>query len=361
MQTTKTTNSTKALIATLRGSTWARYPADKRSSIVAQVFCYWRKHGFPYHRITERQLKQEFSRLVVKDWRAVFDGDELRTSNVGLRLTNSFQPLMWKAKVNRYRSPVEIFNDDKLLRAAIERSLKIWPERFAANASCLRRILKSYSDAASVSNYRPMIARAVITKYSPKRSCVLDFSAGYGGRLLGALAAGRQYVGIEPNKAQVSGMKRMVRALVAAEFSLPDVEIINGCAEQQLTRIASRSVDLVFSSPPFFNWEHYSQSHRQSFRRYPTYESWKAHFLRPVIAQSFRVLNRNRYLVLNVSNGNRLPSSEDVKDTASREGFVLASVHHMTFPKLPYLHPRDGTAVKKELLLVFRKRSEKAQ
>jgi hypothetical protein len=120
-------------------------------------------------------------------------------------------------------------------------------------------------------------------------------------------------------------------------------------------------VELVFSSPPFFNWEHYSQSHQQSFRRYPTYEAWKAKFLQPVVAQSFRVLDRNGYLILNVSNGNRLPSCKDVENTARREGFALTSVHHMTFPKLPYLHPRDGTAIKKELLLVFTKRSERAQ
>ena len=355
MPTITTTEATEALITTLRGSSWARYSAAKRSFILNEVFRYWRSHGFPYHQVTERQLKQEFSRLIAKDWRAVFDGTELRASNVGLRLANSFQPDMWKAKVNRYRSPVEIFNDDNLLRCAIERSLRIWPDRFGANPSCLRRMLKSYPGAAGVSNYRPMIARAVITKYSHNRSQVLDFSAGYGGRLLGALAAGRRYVGIEPNRAQVRGMKRMVRAIVAAQFSIPDVEIINGCAEQELPRIASRSVDLVFSSPPFFNWEHYSQSHQQSFRRYPTYESWKEHFLQPVITQSFRVLDRDGYLILNVSNGNRLPSSKDVADTARREGFTLTSIRHMTFPKLPYLHPRDGTAVKKELLLVFRK------
>lgn len=358
MQTTKTTGSTKTLIATLRGSTWARYSAVKRSSILTQVFRYWRIHGFPYYRISERQLKQEFSRLIAKDWKAVFDGNELRTSNVGLRLANSFQPNMWKAKVHRYQSPMEIFKDDKLLKCALERSLRIWPERFGTNASCLRRILKSYSDAASVSNYRPMIARAVITKYSPNQGCVLDFSAGYGGRLLGALAAGREYTGIEPNKSQVSGMKRMVRALITAKFTLPDVEVIHGCAEDHLTRIAARSMDLVFSSPPFFNWERYSQSPRQSFRRYPTYEVWKANFLQPVIAQSFRVLERGGYLVLNISNGNRLPSSKDVEDLARREGFTLNSVQHMTFPKLPYLHPRDGTSFKKELLLVFKRRSK---
>src|SRR5207248_11316057 len=99
----------------------------KQASVVSQLFRYWRIRGFPYHRITQRQLSQEFSRLVAKDWRTVFDGNDLRASNVGLRLANSFQPRMWEAKVNRYRTPMEIFNDDTLLRSAIRRSLSIWP------------------------------------------------------------------------------------------------------------------------------------------------------------------------------------------------------------------------------------------
>ena len=355
MQITKATEACEALVTGMRGSIWARYPARKRASIVDRVFHYWRERGFPRYQITERQLTQEFARLVAKDWRAVFDGNDLRASNIGLRLANSFQPSMWETKVNRYRSPMEIFNNDELLRSAIERSLTIWPDRFGANASCLRRMLKSYPGAASVSNYRPMIARAVITKYSPEHGRVIDFSAGYGGRLLGALAAGRSYLGIEPNRAQVSGLRRMVRALASARFSLPKMTILHGCAERELPRIRDASADLVFSSPPFFNWEHYSHSRNQSFKRYPDYDLWQSRFLWPVVAESFRVLRHAGYLVLNVSNGNRLPSPSHVKELAGRAGFKLHSAAQMLFPKLPYLHPRDGGAVKSELLLVFKK------
>jgi hypothetical protein len=78
-------------------------------------------------------------------------------------------------------------------------------------------------------------------------------------------------------------------------------------------------------------------------------------FLWPVVAQSFRVLRCAGYLVLNVSNGNRLPSSSHVKELAGRAGFRLHSVGQMLFPKIPYLHPRNAGPVKSELLLVFRK------
>jgi hypothetical protein len=133
----------------IRGDTWASFDFNKRATIVDQAFNYWRTQGFPYYRLTEKQIYQEFSRLKAKDWKTVFTTTGLRSSNTGLRLANAFQPQMWEAKVHRYRSPMDVFNDDQLLRKAIERALTIWPDRFGANASCLRRMLKTFSDTAS--------------------------------------------------------------------------------------------------------------------------------------------------------------------------------------------------------------------
>jgi hypothetical protein len=111
----------------------------------------------------------------------------------------------------------------------------------------------------------------------------------------------------------------------------------------------------VFSSPPFFNWERYSESRNQSFKRFPEYERWRSNFLEPVIAESHRILKGRGYLALNVTNGNRLPSAVHVREAAEGVGFTLLAIHKMVFPKVPYLYPRNGEAVKTELLLVFRK------
>jgi len=338
----------------LRGSAWQRLRPDARATAVRHAFEFWRSHGFPYYRLGAAQLRQEMSTLVDKDTRSIFGKRDLRASNAGLRLANSFQPRMWSARVNRYLSPMQVFRDDQLLKKAIERSFRIWPDRFGANASCIRRILKSFPGAASVSNYRPTIAKAVISKYCPKRGTVVDFSAGYGGRLLGSIAARRDYIGIEPNRAQVNGFIKMSRAISTAGFVVPAVRFLNGPAEKELLGLEACFADLVFSSPPFFDWEHYSRSNDQSFRRYPRYDVWLAEFLSPVVLQSHRVLKRKGRLVLNVTNGNRLPTPEDVSHVARSAGFQPPStVYEMVFPKLPYLHPRGKGPVKRELIMVF--------
>jgi tRNA1(Val) A37 N6-methylase TrmN6 len=219
----------------------------------------------------------------------------------------------------------------------------------------LRRILKSFPSAASVSNYRPAIAHAVIGKFAPEGGTVVDFAAGYGGRLLGAIAANCCYIGIEPNKRQIVGFRRMQRAIRAQRFECPQTQFLHGPAEYHLPRFPARSADLVFSSPPFFDWERYSNDAMQSFKRYPRYEEWRAEFLEPVISDSFRILRRRGYLVLNATNGNRRPDPSEVKAIAEASGFTTTATYRMAFPKIPYLHPRNGKAVKHEFLLVFQK------
>lgn len=340
----------------IRGSAWSRLRLEAREAMIERAFRFWRSHGFPYYRLRPLQIRQDVRTLLAKDSHSVFDGKDLRTSNAGLRLANSFQPSMWRTKVNRYLSPMQVFNDDRLLKKAIERSFSIWPDRFGASASCIRRMLRTYPGAASVSNYRPMIAKAIISKYCSEGATVVDFAAGYGGRLLGAIASYRNYVGIEPNRAQVKGFLRMSRTIAAQGFDLPKLRFLNGTAEKELLRLKRGSAQLVFSSPPFFNWEHYSRSDSQSFMRYPKYETWLDSFLSPVVLQCYRILEKRGYLALNVTNGNRRPSPEDVSIIATAAGFKSTPVvHEMVFPKIPYLHPRDCSPVKRELIMVFRK------
>lgn len=350
----ETSNSGDNSFLRIQGRTWSKLARHKRVEIVEQAFQYWRARGFPYYRLTNEQIGREFARLKAKDSKPILSAGNLRPSNTGLQIANMFQPEMWKARVHRYRSPMDVFQNDDLLRKAIERALTLWPDRYGANASCLRLMLKTFPDTASVYNYRPMIAKAVIGKYSHDGP-IVDFSAGYGGRLLGALALNRSYIGIEPSCGQIAGFRRMMSVLSRLGFTLPTVELSRGVAEVQMIGLSSKSADLVFSSPPFFNWERYSKSYNQSYRRFPQYEIWRRNFLESIVSESYRILSKGGHFALNVSNGKRLPSVTHVREAARRAGFSLLTIHRVGMPKVPYLHPRNGGSVKTELLLVFKK------
>lgn len=339
----------------LKGAEWRNLSKRSRERVVEDAFRYWRATGFPYYRLSRVELRQDFTRVLKHDWERVCREGKLISSNGGLRLANAYQPAMWRVRVSRYLSPMDVFRDDDLLKAAIRRAFKIWPTRYPANASSLRRMLKTFPSAASVSNYRPAIARAVISRFSRPGARVVDFCAGYGGRLLGALAADRFYLGIEPNGHQIRGFERMQRAIVKEGFRLPGTKFVQGAAEQHLADLPAGFADLVYSSPPFFNWEKYSGGALQSFKRYPTYDLWQAKFLNPVIKYSFRVLRKGGFMAINVTNGNRRPSPSEIRSIAESCRFTELATYPVVFPNVPYLHPRDGKSVKHELLMIFEK------
>lgn len=340
----------------LRGSDWALLTRSRRHEFVRAAWRYWRDFGFPIYQLSAHEVSREFFRLAAQDARGAFQNHGALGSVVGLRLANFFQPGMWSVRVSRYRSPMDVFQDDDLLQAAIERAWTIWPDRFGANSSTLRRMLKTFPSTASVSNFRPTLARAVIERYSPPASTVVDFSAGFGGRLTGCLTLPRNYIGIEPNSEQVIGLRSTISALVALMPRNASAEIIEGCAEDVLPHLPSRSAGLIFSSPPYYNWERYSDSPNQSFIRYGSYETWLQGFLAPAIYESRRILKRGGRLVLNISGRSRYPSADDVIAIAERSHFRLAEKIPMLLARVPYLHPRDSGPFKPELLLVFEQR-----
>jgi hypothetical protein len=282
-------------------------------------------------------------------------GTQIRGSNVGVTLASSFHPHMWSVRVSRYMSPMDCFQDDQLLRQVIRRAFTVWPDRHGANASSLRIMLKTFSNCASVSNFRPTVARAVIQAFSDPSDLIVDFAAGYGGRLVGCLSLPRHYLGIEPCTLQVRGLNRCIRTIHNLKCVPGTAEIQKGCAEDILPQLPSRSTRLVISSPPYFDWERYADHNTQSFLRYRSYSQWLAKFLHPVIQQSHRILLKGGYLAVNMPNGgSRIPLLHDLTRAATSAGFTLDRVYRLRLSKVAFLHPR-GRRVKWEAIAILKK------
>ena len=145
------------------------------------------------------------------------------------------------------------------------------------------------------SQFRPATAKAVYDYFGAKD--VLDFSSGWGDRLCGFLASDTSsYVGIDPNERLFSGYTRMID-----DFNVPKkrVEMFNSCAEDVV--LGDREFDLVFTSPPYFNIERYTQEDNQSFKKYRKLENWLNDFLFKAIDLSWKHLKSKGHLVLNIS------------------------------------------------------------
>jgi tRNA1(Val) A37 N6-methylase TrmN6 len=160
---------------------------------------------------------------------------------------------------------------------------------------------------------------------------------------------------MEPCSAQVRGLRRCVDVVRSLGIVPGTAEIHEACAEDSLAKLPSKCSGLVFSSPPYFDWEKYSKQETQSFIRYRTYSTWVESFLRPVVHESHRILANGGYLAINTPNGDsRLSILEDVRQAARKSGFRLHRTYKLRLSKVPYLHPRNGKG-KWEIIAVFKK------
>lgn len=166
-----------------------------------------------------------------------------------------------------------------------------------------------------MANFRPLVARAIIDRFSPPGGRVLDYCAGFGGRLLGSLALDRHYLGIDASELQVKGLKKMWNALRA--MARGTAELHHACAEDFLLQIPSHSFDLMFSSPPFFDTELYGSDRAQSALRYPKYEDWLRRFLEVIIVEGRRILRPGGVFIINIADNRRLSLRADTLRVAA--------------------------------------------
>lgn len=328
------------------GRDLANRTAASQAFWTRKSFRYWRQAGFPYPALTRAAAEREIELLKRVDG-SMLERVLAAPSMVGLRLANSFHPQMWDART-RGRSPVQCFADDELLYRSLAKAIHFWPNRRCWNARAVR-ILMSIQNRARVSNFRPTVARALVDRFSETSSPVLDFSAGYGGRLLGSATLNRSYTGVDPASGQCRGLKRMATALEC------DATVIRGCAEDVMPTLQDASFGLVFSSPPYFRLERYSAEKTQSYKRHPSYTLWLNRFLMPVIENAHRLLYKRGRLVLNVSNAGGYQIADDANTFAQRYFGLPEMVLTMAMSSNPADKARRGRHMRLEPIYVYRK------
>lgn len=158
---------------------------------------------------------------------------------------------------------------------------------------------------------------------------VYDPSAGWGGRILGAMSCSRKlhYVGTDPNPDNFIPELGTTRYEYFANYyndrcilNAPDALFDFFSVEDETNtfdvyREGSEVIhnnpnfqkykgqfDFVFTSPPYFNREQYSQDESQSFRAYPGYDDWRDNFLKPTLRTAYDYLKSDRYIAWNIAN-----------------------------------------------------------
>jgi tRNA1(Val) A37 N6-methylase TrmN6 len=148
----------------------------------------------------------------------------------------------------------------------------------------------------AIHGFKPLVAKWMYCTYAP-RIAVLDFSAGWGGRCLGAMALGIPYIGIDTNVDLRPVYERMVKELDPQPKSNPTVSMhFQDAATADYSKF---KYDMVFTSPPYFK----TVKPIEGYAHMPHYADradFNARFLFPVIRKTYAHLSRGGTYALNI-------------------------------------------------------------
>ena len=311
----------------------------------AELFEYYRELGFPYFPTDTPYREKEFNKLKKFDYKTVIDGDVIRQTMHGLGLAWSFMPHSWSVQCGKMKNPYEVFYNDEHFKKVIAKRIKMG-DNMSHNG--IRKMLKMYAGTQSVSNFRPTAAASIYDKFA-NNGLTWDMSSGYGGRLLGALVSGTRYIGTDPATLSYNGLCEM-----RDMFSNKEDTKLYKVGSEDFTPEA-KSLDLCFTSPPYFDWEKYSDEETQSYIRHPTKEKWLENFLGETFRKCHYGLKDNKYMIINVANTKNYKTlEEDVVHKATDNGFILENTMKLTLSNPVFKNKK--CAFKYEPVYVFKKR-----
>lgn len=286
---------------------------------------------------------------------ALKDIEHLRKSRTTIDASNVFQQVgragaqvcgrhfvyRWDARYRENLSPRAAWYDEKTVRRAVGFQIRV------GDPVVPKRVFRAVQAVVrSPTNFRPTIAKAVVERYCPEGGIVLDPCAGYGGRAAGTLAAGRTYVGVDPHPNAPAAYEGLAR-----DFG-PTSRLTFHNAPYEDIDLGGLAADTVFTSPPYFAVERYSDASTQSWVRYKSWEAWVEGFLRPFVLKSWKHLREGGAFCVNtkdIRDGRRIyPIATELVRIATEAGFQLVETLQMPIGRI-------GKEARSEPLMVFQK------
>ncbi len=287
--------------------------------IIELVYKEWKAKGFPHYPTDSDWRKTEFLKMKKFDRSTLFKPKEkaIGSSAHGLALAWSYMPHHWEIECGTMKTPMEIWNDEEHFKKGIKKLLTgvFWgkKEPHKITDSDMRSLLRRYSGTQAVSNFRPTAAALLYDKFIEKESPLFgtkagvtwDMSCGYGGRLLGSIIADVNYIGTDPCTKTFEGLKQM-----RDEWGSKNRTIELHKEGSEVFRPDKNSVDFCFTSPPYFDWEKYSDEDTQSYKKYDMVETWIEEFLRKTIENTHYGLKQGGICAMNVADTKRIKNFE---------------------------------------------------
>lgn len=189
------------------------------------------------------------------------------------------------------------FLDDRKLMRALKLCFEHRDGQNLVSPTAVRRALELVT-GENIQNFKPLHARSLVEFLCPVLwGNVYDYSAGYGGRLLGMTTSNMRYnyTGIDPNTETI-GYLNYLSDLIYDSIGNRGT-IVKAVSEEY----RPKNVDLAFSSPPYFNLEKYCDEPTQCMNRYKTLDEWFEGYAAPTMCNIYDGLNADGIFATNIA------------------------------------------------------------
>ena len=282
---------------------WSSADEAGKQKIEDEIFDIYRSvNVIPITYFSLEGCKKELKKISLKHHKVV--DDKIAVGNTaGQNFSRFWFPNMQEAysRNDKMVSMRARFYDDKRLKRAISFCFKYRDE--GSNSvlpANIRRALDLVS-GGTIANFKPMNARAVYEYICPTfMGNVLDFSSGYGGRMLGGLTSNLRYhyTGIDPNTKTYNGLVALGELMTS--LGLGSGYEMHHLPSEQFTPEPGY-YDAAFSSPPYFNLETYTDEPTQCMNSCSNLDEWFTTYVTPTIEMLHTALAKDAIYAVNIA------------------------------------------------------------
>ena len=311
--------------------------AEMKKNMEDRIFGHYRSVGFPFMKHTEERLG-----YLVKE----FEGCRPKSENgiiahntVGQSLCENFFPNIYECSRKGFKPPLELWQEDGFLRKLVRNRLQHADRITDASMRTGIKLTKS-----CVSNFKPSIAKYLYSEFC-RNGKVLDYSCGFGSRMLAAMSLGMDYCGFEPSEKTYNGLLsfgEFLRKRIGGSFEIRK----DGSEKAPFRR---DYFGFAFSSPPYFDFEHYSDDEGQSLARFPEFENWLKGYWFKTMQNCYDSLVKDGFFGMCLSSATLGNLFEKTFLFAKEIGF-----HFYKDFSVPFKHVLSG-GNKSETILIFSK------
>ena len=292
------------------GADFSNLSLEKQDKYVDCFVGYFQKNGIQSLVKDPLYWKEHINYVINYNTSNLMKDNSISFSHIGNRFLMAHFINFWSAKSKGSMSPKEIFTNKKYLSEIIR---KIIQEKKFPDEELVLRKLQRYRGNKSISGFMPCVAKAIFDKYCDSNSKVIDFCAGYGGRLFGAFSSDQvdSYTGIEINFLTYMGLNELYKNLklyteIKKDFQILNVDSLNG-----MKQFKDQFFDFCFTSPPYFDTEEYSDEINQSSITYSNYNQWFNKFLIESIIEAKRISKKT---AININNTGGYKIADDLEN-----------------------------------------------